>query len=123
MKRDMDLARRILQATESSDEDPRGWVELDFVDEYPKNVVAYHVVLLADDGLIEAQDLMAMGADGYKWMPKRLTAAGHDFLDAARHEENWIKGKHLLEQAGSASFTLLKELLMHLGRQKLGLVD
>ena len=33
MKRDMDLARRILQATESSDEDPRGWVELDFVDE------------------------------------------------------------------------------------------
>ena len=84
MKRDIDLARRILQATESSDEDPRGWVELGFVDEYPKNVVAYHVVLLADAGLIEAQDRMTMGEDGYRWMPKRLTAAGHDFLDAAR---------------------------------------
>ena len=123
MKRDMDLARRILQATESSDEDPRGWVELGFVDEYPKNVVAYHVVLLADAGLIEAQDLMTMGEDGYRWMPKRLTAAGHDFLDAARQEENWTAGKQLLEQAGNASLTLLGEVLMHLARRKLGLAD
>ena len=123
MKRDMDLALRILQAIESSDEDPRGVVALDFVDEYPKNIVSYHVVLLADDGLIEAQDLSTMGFDGYTWMPKRLTAAGHDFIDAARQEENWISAKLLMEQAGTASFTLLKELLMHLGRQKLGLPD
>ncbi|MDE2989239.1 MAG: DUF2513 domain-containing protein [Chloroflexota bacterium] len=123
MKRDLDLARRILQAVESSEADPRGWIDLDFVDEYPKNVVAYHVVLLADDGLIEAQDLMTLGDDGYVWMPKRLTAAGHDFLDAARQEDDWAKGKRLLEQAGAASFTLLKELLLHLGRQRLGLPD
>lgn len=123
MKRDMDLARRILQAIESSDEDPRGWIELDFVDEYPKNLVSYHVVLLADEGLIEAQDLMTAGEDGYCWLPKRLTASGHDFLDAARQEENWTEGKRLLNHVGNMSFTLLKEVLMHLGRQKLGLVE
>ena len=66
---------------------------------------------------------MTMGDDGYRWLPKRLTAAGHDFLDAARKEENWTAGKQLLEQAGSGGFALLKELLVHLGRQKLGLVD
>ncbi len=123
MKRDMDLGRRILQAVESSDEDPRSWVELDFVDEYPKNFVSYHVVLLADAGLIEAQDFMTLGEDGYKWMPKRLTSAGHDFLDAARQEENWNEGKRLLEKTGVASLTLLKELLVHLAKQKLGLPD
>lgn len=121
MKRDMDLARRILQAIESSEEDPRGWIELDFVGEYPKNLVSYHVVLLADEGLIEAQNLSTMGEDGYNWMPKRLTASGHDFLDAARKEENWTEGKRLLKQAGSMSFTLLREVLMQLGRQQLGL--
>lgn len=118
----MDLARRILQAIESSEEDPRGWIELDFVDEYPKNLVSYHVVLLADEGLIEAEDLMTGGEDGYVWMPKRLTASGHDFLDAARKEENWTEGKRLLNQAGNMSFTLLKEVLMQLARQQLGLV-
>lgn len=123
MRRDMDLARRILLAIESSDEDPRGWVELDFVDKYPKNLVSYHVVLLADAGLIEAQDLMSMGDDGYRWMPKRLTSAGHDFLDAAREEETWNDGKRLLQTAGVASLTLLKEVLIHLARQKLGLPD
>ena len=122
MKRDMDLARRILQAIESSEEDPRGWIELDFVDEYPKNLVSYHVVLLADEGLIEAEDLMTMGEDGYVWMPKRLTASGHDFLDAASKDENWTEGKRLLKQAGNMSFTLLKEVLMQLARQQLGLV-
>ena len=121
MRRDMDLARRILQAIESSDEDPRGWIELDFLDEYPKNSVSYHVVLLADAGLIEAQDLMSMGEDGYRWMPKRLTSAGHDFLDAARLEENWKEGKRLLDKTGVAGLTLLKELLIHLAKQQLGL--
>ena len=123
MRRDMDLARRILQAVESSDHDPRECIELDFVDEYPKNFVSYHVVLLADAGLIEAQNLMSLGYDGYKWLPKRLTAAGHDLLDAAQTEENWNEGKQLLEKAGVASLTLLKELLIHLARQKLGIPD
>lgn len=121
MRRDMDLARRILQAVESSDADPRAWVELDFVDEYPKNFVSYHVELLADAELIKAQDLMSLGEDGYRWMPKRLTSAGHDFLDAARQEENWNEGKRLVEEAGAMSIMLLKDVLIHLAKQKLGI--
>ena len=66
-----------------------------------------------------------MGTDGCpsvsRWMPKRLTMAGHDFLDAARNEENWIAGKRLLDQAGGVSFALLKGLLINLAKRKLGL--
>ena len=123
MKRDLDLCRRILLAVESSDKDPRDGVDLDFVDEYPKTVVAEHVRLLDEVGLIEAHNLMAFGPDGYEWMPKRLTMAGHDFLDAARDENIWSTGKRLLEQAGGVSLTLLKEQLTQLVRENLGLGD
>ena len=121
MRRDPDLAWRILQAVESSGIDPCEGVALDFVGEYPKNVVSEHVRLLDEAGPIEAYDFMALGPDGYRWMPKRLTMAGHDFLDAARNEENWIAGKRLLDQAGGVSFALLKGLLISLAKRKLGL--
>ena len=121
MKRDLDLCRRILLTIESSDEDPRDGVELGFIDEYPKNVVSEHVRLLAEEGLIEAYALMAFGPDGYVWMPKRLTMAGHELLNVSRNEETWRKGKRLLEHAGSASLTLLKEVLLELARRGLTL--
>lgn len=123
MRRDMDLARRILQAVEASDADPREWVELDFVDEYPKNVVSYHVHLLTDAGLIEAHKAYTLGPDGYNWLPKHLTSSGHDFLEAARNEEIWAASKQQLEKVGVASLTILKDLLIQIAKQKLGLPD
>ena len=123
MKRDMDLARRILLAVESSDADPREWVELDFVAEYPKNVVAYHVYLLADAGLIEANKVYSFGPDGYDWLPKHLTSSGHDFLESARNEDIWNAGKQQLAKVGGASLTMLRHLLVHIAKQKLGLSD
>lgn len=54
-------------------------------------------------------------------MPKRLTLAGHDLLDAAREEEHWNEGKPLFEKAGGAGLALLKDLLIHLAKQRLGI--
>ena len=122
MRRDMDIVRRILQAVESSDEDPRGVAELDFIDEYPKNVVYYHVQLLHEGGLLVAHNLMGLGPDGYRWMPQRLTPAGHDFLDASREEGIWFEAKKRLEQVGGGSLAILQAVLTQVVKEKLGLL-
>ena len=118
MKRDMDLARSILFAVEENEEDPLGWIELDIPD-HSAEEVAYHVMILAEAGLIEAQDLSSM--DGFDCKPKRLTWYGHEFLDAARSDTLWERAKkETLKQTGGLSLDLLKAALLHLGKQALG---
>ncbi len=58
MKRDMDLARRILFSIEDYTQ-PDGWVPLKF-DNVSGKVVSYHVKLLYKAGLIEAVDLTSV---------------------------------------------------------------
>ena len=125
MKRDLDLYRRILLAVEQSDNNPADPIELDFVDDYAQGIVSYHVMLLDEEGLIKAARVLVVPSvpDPYAWFPKRLTAAGHNFLDAARNDETWTESKRLLKQAGGASLKVLWDLLVHLGKQKLGLPD
>ena len=118
MKRDMDLARTILFAIEQNEDDPLGWIELNIPDRSAEEV-AYHVMILAEAGLIEAQDLSTMG--GFDYKPKRLTWQGHEFLDAARSDTLWERAKKLtLEQTGGLSLDLLKAALLLLGKQALG---
>jgi len=68
MKRDMELIREIPLATEGSS-DPQSWVTLKLPGRTKKEV-SYHVELLGDAGLIEAQDLRTIGPDGYEWQPR-----------------------------------------------------
>lgn len=97
-------------------------VQLDFADEYPHNVVAHHVRLLAEAELLVAQDMMTFGKDGYQWLPKYLTPAGHDFLDSARDEGIWSAAKQRIGQlGGGTSLAVLKALLVELAKEKLGL--
>lgn len=118
MKRDMDLARTILLAVEESEEDPTGWIKLDIPDRSAAEV-AYYVMILAEAGLIEAQDLSS--ADGLAWNPKRLTWYGHKFLDAARSDTLWERAKkETLKHTGGLSLDLLKEVLVHLSKEALG---
>lgn len=125
MKRDMDLCRRILLTVEDSP--PGESVEMPFVDDYPKNVVARHVGLLSEAGLVEAEtgwNPVPMDPTTLGYYVTDLTWAGHDFLDAARDEGIWAKAKERFSDAGvSATFTLLKEMLENLGRGNLGLGD
>ena len=116
MKRDMDLVRLILLEIEKSSEDPRAQIYLE-IPNYTSEQVSYHVMILNDAGLIEACDFSAMGSDNF-WCPKRLTWSGHEFLDAARNDSIWNKAK---EKASSINFELLKEVLLNITRQQLGL--
>lgn len=109
MKRDWDLIRRILVETEEKGEAGPGWTTLDLEDWDPA-VVSYHVRLLDEAGLVEAQDLTTSG--NFEWQPKRLTWNGHEFLDAAKENSTWERAKKLAtEKAGVLSFAALQEAL------------
>ena len=57
MKRDIDLARRILLTVESQEEAiGQSGIDLQF-DEFTQNQISYHVMLLAEAGLLVATDL------------------------------------------------------------------
>jgi Hypothetical protein (DUF2513) len=122
VKRDMDLARRILFDVENCEDadGTSGWLVVQY-DEHPPKEVMYHIILLAEAGLIETHDVSDLG--GSKCWPKRLTWLGHEFLDAARDDTRWKKAKRLvIEKAGSLSFELLKQALVKLATESVGQV-
>lgn len=115
MERDMDLARDILRAVEQG---PYGAVNnRSFVDQDPK-VVAYHIELLEQAGLIEASIARANGAGAVAANVQQLTWDGHEFLEAVRNDTIWAKAK---QKAGSASFELLLAAAIALAKQAAGL--
>lgn len=77
MKRDMDLVREILMKIEDLPH-TCGFHTI-AVEGRHKGEISYHVLLLHEAGLIEAQNLTSQ--DGVDWKPKRLTYAGHEFLE------------------------------------------
>ena len=120
MKRNMDLARRILFSIEESEHSPLELIDLNYPEHYSSEEVAYHVMILAEGGLIEAQDLSTM--DGFDCKPKRLTWHGHEFLDAARSDTLWEQAKAKMREHTSVfSADLLKAVLQDLGKQALGI--
>ncbi len=109
MKRDMDFVRQILLAVERSEHDPRGWMR-EGVEGIDATTLSYHVQLLAEAGFLVAQDLQHLGAEGYVFRPKRLTWAGHEFLDDVRDPEVWRRTKEGAQSVGSFSLDVLAAL-------------
>ncbi len=117
MKRDMDLARRILLEVEKVP-DPMRPIDL-AIEGYESVDVSYHVQLLHEAGLLVATDFTSNS--GYKWSPRRLTWAGHEFLDAARDDTLWNKVKaQVKDKLASVSFDMLKALLVKAAADYLG---
>ena len=116
MKRDLDLVRRILLDIEERDEGAQtfGWAT--FVEDgYPLEAIHYHVQLLNDAGLIQADELVPG-----QWWPERMTWTGHEFLDAARNDELWAKAKRQVQnKVGSAPFQLVHDLLIQMVQESL----
>jgi hypothetical protein len=109
MKRDLDLIRRILFQVEEKGQ-VRGNVTLEIPGWTPEEI-SHHVWLLQDAGLLEATDLSNMRT--FDVRPRKLTWAGHEFLDAARNDTVWRKTKELVkEKGGSIPFEVLKGLLV-----------
>lgn len=109
MKRDLDLVRGILLHLERAADSasPSGFSDL-IEAGYEIQEIHYHVRLLNDAGLIEADEIVPG-----QWWPERMTWSGYEFLDAARNEELWRETKQTVEKrAGSAPFQVFHELLL-----------
>ena len=91
MKRDMDIARNILFAIADCN-DPWGPREL-HIEGSSDQEVSYHIKLLYQAGLIEAEDASSMGPDGFSWHAGSLTWDGHEFIEAARDDNRWNRTK------------------------------
>jgi hypothetical protein len=115
MKRDMDLCRHILLAVESNPEADGSYPLLEFsIDGKSGQEVSYHIRLLAEAGLLKADDSAGNG-DELEWCPRQLTWEGHEFLDASRKDTLWQKGKSIvLEKTEGLSFDVLKAVLIKL---------
>lgn len=119
MKRDMDLARKILLMIEEYPE-PDHLIEPE-MEGYSTKVVSYHFKLLHQAGLIEADESPEIGVDLY-WWATSLTWSGHEFLDASRDETRWKKAKDFaLNKGGTLSFEILKQVLIHMTKQAMGM--
>ncbi len=113
MRRDLDLARQILQKMEQ-----RTYLESGHaveIEGYTSEEINYTTMLLEDAELIVAEDVSSQTA--LIWLPLHITWAGHEFLDVSRDEGRWEKAKGIIETKGGLStFEILNELLTRLMR-------
>jgi hypothetical protein len=113
VRRDMDLVRKIALALADHE---HGFAPDDFaVEGYSAEAVDYHVYLMADGGLLDAEQVKGFGDPSPRVLPKSLTWVGQDFADAARNEGVWNKAKTLIAKAGSSAFPVWVKVLTELG--------
>ena len=119
MKRDMDLCRDILLNLE---EKPfaAGTFKVEIAGKSEQDV-SYHLKLLAQAGLVEAENL-SRSSQNMKWRANSLTWDGHEFLEASRNQGTWDRVKGILnEKSVGMSFEFVKALLIVYGKQLLDL--
>lgn len=114
MKRDMDAIRQIMLAVRDADG------PVNSIDAIDKQSFCFHAQLLAEAGLVIGK----INTDN-SGMPRaavlyRLTWDGHDFADSVADETVWNKAKkHLLGPSVSWSFTILRELVTAIIKDRL----
>lgn len=120
MRRDFDLVRTILKMCADSLEPVDAHVFVD--DAHPFELVAYHVRIMQEAGLVEADIVNAAGRVPVHVTVGPLTWAGNDFLDAVRSDSVWTKTKQRIgTTVGSASFDVLKAVAVKITTNVLGL--
>lgn len=108
MQRDLDLVRLILMRVENAS----GPLTLrDFAsDAYADAVVAYHLRLMENRGLIDASFTTEWSGMVVKATVSSLTWEGADYLDAIRDDGLWRKTKEALKRSGAVTFGAVKEV-------------
>ena len=120
MKRDMDLARRILLAIEGMTYQGEPDYSLSTIDSYTPEELDYNIMLLNEANLIQAKSTTSLSGRT-KWSIERLTWQGHEFLDAARNETIWQKTKKLIQEKGGAlTFDVAKAVLAQVALKQVG---
>jgi DNA-binding transcriptional ArsR family regulator len=113
MKRNMDTIRTLLLRLEALPMSPSDIVIIGGSDEelqidgQEPDAVDYHLYLLRENGLIDSPGSQPLNG---RITFRRLTWAGHDFLDSVRDDEIWRKTKLGAEQAGGWTFDLITDL-------------
>jgi len=112
MRLNFDLVREILLTVEHAPANRP--VKVDFQDR-DRDDVLEHLEILIDRGFLEGR-VMRSGMDNkriYDIHIERLTWEGQEFLANARNDQVWRKTLALIkEKGGSASFEVLKTLLV-----------
>lgn len=115
MKLDKDAIRAILLAVEADNGSPMMPKQLKISD-LSDEEISYHVHLLAEAGYVDAANLRSFQFDD--WKPKRLTFAGHEYLDTVRDNEIWRLTKEGAKEVGASSVSMLFEIGKAIVKQK-----
>lgn len=111
MKIDQVYLKGLLEAFEDSPDpttDIEGLAKVGFSYETDTSLFVFHMSLLDDMGLIEREDGDAGfgryagigGSNSWSVIPLRLTANGHEFLEALRNKEVWSTIQRDFKNAG-----------------------
>lgn len=122
MKRDFDLVRKILLYFEEKENDVMEQVIN--IEGYETKFINYHLLIMDEAGLIRCERLYSKTTPDrvIKVYPFSLTWKGHEFLSSAKDDGLWNKAKSIsMKKAGILSFELLKELLVGLAKDQVGI--
>jgi hypothetical protein len=120
MKRNWDIIREILLATE--DIDSKKCLTLNDFDAARALDISYHVELLEEAGMIYADLSDMCRGEATQFFVIRLTWDGHEFLDTIRAKSTWDKTKDLISTKGSImTFDIIKGLGVQIGKAALDL--
>ena len=107
VKRDWDLVRDILLRTESLA--PTESLTLSDFNDDQKYLVAYHVKMLTDSGILHSIISSSIGNQPTQFHVRELTWEGHEFLDSIRVETTWMKVKDFVKDKGGVmTFDVIK---------------
>lgn len=122
MQRDLDLCLQILREFEAL---PPGGVHARVGhagSPIPAGIV-HHIDLLIDAGLLDGEaHPEAEEKGGGRYIVRKITSAGYDFLQAASNDSVWGKTRARLKSAGSWTFSIALEVLKDEAKKALGLV-
>ncbi len=89
---------------------------------YTNEQRVYHAALLIEAGLVAGEIIPNGSGLPASTIRRRLTWAGHEFLDAARNDTIWHKAGERIKKSGvDVTLSLLQEILKQLAKQSLNL--
>jgi hypothetical protein len=112
VKIDQDYLKKLLEACQASENPTFNIEDLKQAGlDYHEKQFEFHMMILTDQGFIEQDDGtpgfgLIKGIDGYlSWsvLPLRLTASGHQFIEALSNKEVWAAIKHGFMDASIAT--------------------
>jgi len=120
MERNWNIIREILIATEELK--PEDVLSLSSFDSERAYEISYHVELLDEAGLINANISQQLGSGPSGFFVRRLTWYGHELLDAIRDDSTWNRTKQKFKNSGNAmTFELVKEVAISVAKSALGI--